>query len=121
SVVLAAGGCAANPTMYQELHGAPMWCEVAYPFSQGEGLMLGLGAGGRLRGGELYAGLAGTVLQDKAVPSPREDRFATVPGARPLFEIFVNARGERFVQEDHDSVDHRERAVCRQPGQRWWA
>ena len=52
AVVLAAGGCAANPSMYQELHGAPLWCEVAYPYSQGEGLMMGLAAGGRLRGGD---------------------------------------------------------------------
>lgn len=121
SVVLSAGGCAANPTMYHELHGSPMWCDVAYPFSQGEGLMLGLGAGGRLRGGELYAGLFGTVLQDKAVASPREERFKTVRDPRPVYEIFVNSHGERFVQEDHPSVDHRERAICRQPGQRCWA
>lgn len=121
SVVLSAGGCAANPTMYHELHGAPMWCEVAYPFSQGEGLMLGLGAGGRLRGGELYAGLFGAILQDKTVPSPQETRFKSAPGPRPQYEIFVNSRGERFVQEDHPNVDHREKAVCSQPGQRFWA
>jgi fumarate reductase flavoprotein subunit len=33
----------------------------------------------------------------------------------------VNSRGERFVQEDHPSVNHGEHAVMAQPGHRHWA
>jgi fumarate reductase flavoprotein subunit len=118
----ASGGCAANPTMYQELHGVPLWVDVAYPYSQGDGIMLGVAAGGHIRGGDLYAGLFSTVVQDKTVPSPSIGGIRTAARPdRPLAEVYVNARGERFVQEDHPSIDHREKAVVAQPGQRFWA
>jgi fumarate reductase flavoprotein subunit len=122
STVLASGGCAANPTMYHELHGTQLWTDSAYPYSQGDGLMLGQSAGGYLRGGEHYAGLFSTVMQYKLVPSPREGSLATSPGrGRPIMEVYVNSRGERFLREDEPSVDHREKAVVKQPGQRFWA
>lgn len=122
STVLTSGGCAANPTMYHELHGTQLWTDMAYPFSQGDGINLGLSAGGYVRGGEHYAGLFNIVLKDKLVPSQPEGTLRTSPGrGRPIMEVFVNSRGERFVREDHPSIDHREKAVVRQPGQRFWA
>jgi len=122
SVVLASGGCAANPTMYQELHGSPLWTDMAYPFSQGDGLMLGLAAGGEIRGGEKYTGLFSILLEDKTVPSASQGFLRTYgTPEKPIHEIYVNSRGERFVREDHPSIDHREKAACRQPGQRFWA
>ena len=121
STVLASGGCAANPTMYEELHDTPLWTAVAYPYSQGEGLLLGQGAGGFIRGGEQYAGLFSQVLEYKLVPSPAQGSLRLTPGRRPLAEVLVNSRGQRFLREDHPSVDHREKAVMKQPGQRFWA
>ncbi len=122
STVLTSGGCAANPTMYHELHGTQLWTDMAYPFSQGDGINLGLSAGGYVRGGEHYAGLFNIVLKDKLVPSQPEGTLRTSPGrGRPIMEVFVNSRGERFVREDHPSIDHREKAVVKQPGQRFWA
>ncbi len=122
STVLTSGGCAANPTMYHELHGTQLWTDMAYPFSQGDGLTLGLSAGGLLRGGEHYAALFSIVLKDKLVPSQPEGYLATYPGPRrPIMEVYVNSRGERFVREDHPSIDHREKAVVKQPGERFWA
>ncbi len=119
--LLASGGCAANPRMFEELHGVPLYCQVAYPYSQGVGLMLGLGAGGYLRGADRYASLQGTILEDHVFPSPRYVSPTLNPVRRPPWEILVNARAERFVQEDHPSVDHREKAVAQQPGHRHWA
>jgi fumarate reductase flavoprotein subunit len=122
STVLTSGGCASNPTMYHELHNTPLWTAIAYPFSQGDGLTLGESAGGYIRGGDKYAGLFSTVLQDKLVPSPPEGYLVASPRKnRPLTEVFVNSRGERFLREDHPSVDHREKAVVAQPGQRFWS
>ncbi len=121
STVLTSGGCAANPTMYHELHGTQLWTDSAYPFSQGDGLLLGQSAGGYLRGGEHYAGLFATVLQYKLVPSPQEGSLATSGRTRPIMEVYVNSGGERFLREDEPSVDRREKAVVEQPGQRFWA
>jgi fumarate reductase flavoprotein subunit len=121
STVLASGGCASNPTMYHELHDNPLWTAMAYPYSQGDGLTLGQGAGGFIRGGEQYAGLFSQVLEYKLVPSPAQGSLRVTPGRRPLAEVFVNSRGQRFVREDHPSIDHREKAVVKQPGQRFWA
>ena len=121
NVVLASGGCAANPRMFEELHGVPLYCQVAYPYGQGAGLTLGLSAGGYLRGGEKYAALAGTVPEDEMFPSPRYVSPVLNPASRQPWEVFINSRGERYVQEDHPSVDHREHAVVKQPGHRHWA
>ncbi|GIS41134.1 MAG: hypothetical protein Ct9H90mP13_09800 [Pseudomonadota bacterium] len=35
--------------MYEELHGVPLYCQMAYPQSQGAGLILGQSVGGYLR------------------------------------------------------------------------
>ncbi|HJM08907.1 MAG TPA: FAD-dependent oxidoreductase, partial [Gammaproteobacteria bacterium] len=64
SVILASGGCASNPRMYEELHGVPLYCQMAYPQSQGAGLILGQSVGGFLRGGEKYSPLYGMILSD---------------------------------------------------------
>jgi fumarate reductase flavoprotein subunit len=32
----------------------------------------------------------------------------------------VNSNGERFVQEDHPSIDHMEKELAKQPGHRHW-
>jgi Succinate dehydrogenase/fumarate reductase, flavoprotein subunit len=65
SVILASGGCASNPRMYEELHGVPLYCPMAYPQSQGAGLILGQSVGGYLRGGEKYSPLYGMILSDE--------------------------------------------------------
>jgi fumarate reductase flavoprotein subunit len=120
-VVLASGGCAANPRLFEELHGVPLSIQIAYPFNQGAGLLLGQSAGGFLRGGELYNPLFGAVPEDDTVPSPAAGNWAHDVAARLPWEIYVNARGERFFAEDHPSVDHREKMLAKQPGQRCWA
>lgn len=120
-VVLASGGCASNPTMYEELHGVPLYCQVAHPNSQGIGLSLGLSAGGYIRGGDKYAALPGAILAENKFPSPPTAISSLNPALRPPWEILVNSDGERFVREDHPSINHIEHAIVRQPGHRHWA
>jgi fumarate reductase flavoprotein subunit len=43
------------------------------------------------------------------------------PMVRQPWEILVNTHGERFVREDHPSVNHIEHGILKQPGQRHWA
>ena len=121
NVVLASGGCASNPAMFEQLHGVPLYCQIAHPNSQGMGLTLGLGAGGYIRGGEKYAALGGAILANDYYPSPASAIPALNPTLRPPWEILVNSSGQRFVQEDHPSIDHIEHAIASQPGHRHWA
>ena len=119
-IILASGGCASNPQLYEELHNVPLYCQIAYPQSQGMGLLLGQSVGGYLRGGEKYSPLYGMILADEKYPSPM---FAIVKNSieRLPWEILVNSEGNRFVQEDHESIDHMEHVIKEQPGHRHWA
>lgn len=119
-VILACGGCAANPRMYADLHGVQLTANPAYPYSQGTGLTLGVSAGGYIRGGEKYLGSFGSILADDNYPSTNYASFVGRPSERAPWELYVNAYGERFMREDHPSVDYREHALTRQPGQRMW-
>lgn len=119
-VILASGGCASNPRLYEELHGVPLYCQMAYPQSQGTGLILGQSVGGYLRGGEKYSPLYGMILSDDKVPSTP---YGVVRNAieRLPWEILVNSEGKRFVQEDHKSIDHIEHRIGDQSAHRHWA
>jgi fumarate reductase flavoprotein subunit len=120
-VVLASGGCAANPRLFEDLHGVPLYAKTAYPTSQGDGLILGMSAGAAIVGGEKYASLPGLVPDTWQTPSQMHAWAPLHPLVRQPWEILVNARGERFVREDHPSVHQIERGIYRQPGHRHWA
>lgn len=120
NVVLTTGGCAANPRLFERLHGIPLYARWAYPYSQGDGITLGVSAGGFIRGAEKYLPDFGRVLSDNDYPSPVFASPAVDPKRRPPWEIFVNAAGSRFVREDHPSPDFREHALGRQANQRYY-
>ena len=120
AVLLAAGGCGSNPAMYEDLHGVPMYLRLAHPHAQGDGITMGLSAGGYVRGADRYTATFGSLLADANFPAPPGGFVQRSPGARQPWEVFVNMNGERFVAEDHESVDVREQALTKQPGQRYW-
>ncbi|MEM9304818.1 MAG: FAD-binding protein [Pseudomonadota bacterium] len=117
-VVLASGGCASNPTLFRELHDVPLYCQIAHPNSQGVGITLGQAAGGYVRGGEHYASLVGAVLAHDRHPAPMTAYSSLNATRRQPWELLVNTDGERFVQEDHPSIDHIEHAVAAQEDHR---
>lgn len=121
STIIATGGCAGNPAMFEALHGVPLYRQAAMPTSQGVGFMLGLAAGGHLRCAENYVGYYGSVAQSDQLPSAAAANLSINVLERPPWEIFVNARGERFVREDHPSMSERDTVMDRQPGHRFWA
>ena len=120
-VVVATGGCAANPRLFEELHGVPLYAQTAYPTSLGSGLLLGMSAGAAIVGAEKYACLPGLIPDAYRYPCQMFAYAPLNPAARSPWEIVVNARGERFVREDHPSVHQIERGIYRQPGHRHWA
>ena len=120
SVVITAGGYAANPKMYEKLTGEPQYQKWWSPFSQGRGHELGLAAGGYLRGIENFMASFGIILESDQYPSKALGRPNSYPEIRPPWEIYVNSHGQRFVREDVPSVDAREHALLKQPGMRYW-
>ena len=121
TTVIATGGCAANPTMFENLHGVPLYRKVAWPQSQGMGLSLGQAAGGYLRCADNYVGYYGSIATSDQIPSPPAANMSIDARTRAPWEVFVNSRGERFVQEDHPGMSARDRTMDRQPGHRFWA
>lgn len=119
-VLLASGGYASNPAFWEELDGYRQHVNAAYPFSRGDGLRLARSVGGYLRGRSMYLTSFGAILADESSPAALHAGFETWPDRRAPWEIYVNARGERFVREDEPSVHQRELALLPQPEQRYW-
>jgi fumarate reductase flavoprotein subunit len=119
-VLLASGGYAANPDLFRQLCGVPLFARAAYRYDLGAGLELGIAAGGYARGREKYLCNFGWILEDDRFPSAITGRANTQPESRPPWEIYVNADGRRFIREDETSVDVREHALLKQPDLRYW-
>jgi len=121
NVILASGGYAADPVMYEQLSNAPLYAASAYPYSRGTGHRLALSLGGTIRGAEHFHVGFGVVLDGDEYPAAVAARLNTYPERRQPWEVYVNERGQRFVREDLPSVDAREKALFAQPGRRFWA
>ncbi|MGB3441020.1 MAG: FAD-dependent oxidoreductase [Actinophytocola sp.] len=122
AVILTSGGYSGNAELFPRLTGGAPLVGPGAPTSTGTGLLAALELGARTRGGELFLPTYGGVLLPDS-PSktvPLDDYPQLTPQSRPPWEIHVNARGERFVAEDADSVDVRENALLDQPGLRFW-
>lgn len=120
NVLLAAGGYAANPEMFERMVGVPLYARAAYPYNKGMGIELGVKAGGFVRGRDKYLSNFGWLLQDDNFPSPIIGRVNTYPNERQPWEIYVNMNARRFIREDEPSVDQREHTLLRQPNLRYW-
>ena len=120
AVLLACGGYAGNPELFEELNGAPQYNAAPWPWSRGAGLKLGESVGGYARGAENRFVNFGTLFGQDTYPAHPIGRFEHFPQRRQPWEIYVNAHGDRFVREDIDSVDAREMALFYQPANRYW-
>jgi fumarate reductase flavoprotein subunit len=115
NVVLTSGGYAANPQLWRQLTPKIPLCSFANPYSRGDGIVAARDAGALVDGSEKFLCTFAGVLDDPK--DGRSGAFLTLsPGARKVWEIFVDAKGRRFMQEDHPSIDYRERSLLRQPG-----
>lgn len=120
AVLVAAGGYVANGDMYKEMSGHPAYGDHSYPYCIGDGLNLGLNAGGTAWGHENYLTSFGCVMQSYDVPSKVRWRQIHWPERRTPWEIYVNVHGKRFIREDEPSVDVREHTIQDQPDLRHW-
>lgn len=120
SVVLTSGGYASNPKLFYDLSGVKAYGKASYPYSQGDGYLMALAAGGYTRGKENYICGSPRILSDYDEPSVPYTRYILYPEQRQPWEIQVNIHGQRYVAEDNPSVDQREHALLKQPDFRTW-
>ncbi|MGH1565048.1 FAD-dependent oxidoreductase [Mumia sp. DW29H23] len=119
AVVLATGGYGADPDLFAELEGAPLVSATART-ATGDGLHLGMAVGARLQG-------QGTSLPTfGGLPDPRTPGRANwsdrqrLTSERPPWEIYVSKEGSRWVAEDEESIDLKERALAGVPDRTFW-
>jgi fumarate reductase flavoprotein subunit len=120
AVLLTTGGYAANGAMFKKLNGRTQHARMSYFASRGDGLTMATKAGAVLQGHDKYLAGLGAALVDDQSPSIAIGRFNHWPEKRQPWEIYVNARGERWIAEDNPSVDAREHALLDQPELRFW-
>ena len=121
NTVLTSGGYASNPKMFEELEGAPDYSDCSYPYSQGQGIVLGTKVGGYVRNGEHHLPLFGAILASDEYPAPLVAMARHFPPDRQPWEILVDKNGKRFLQEDIPSHDAYENALLQCPEEScWW-
>lgn len=121
-VVLATGGYGADAARFARWTDGRALFSAALPGATGLGIELGLGAGGVLRGGEHFLPtFAGIPCESGGRRILWDQLPSLTPQVRPPWELHVAADGRRFVREDVDSVDARERALNALPDAAFWA
>ena len=119
AVVLTTGGYAAGPELFEELEGSSL-VSAAARTSTGDGIYLGreVGAGIQGKGTHLptFGGLPDPQTPGRANWSDRQ----RLTSERPPREIYVDRNGSRWVREDEESIDEKERALTKIPGQTFW-
>ncbi|MCC7425877.1 MAG: FAD-dependent oxidoreductase [Alphaproteobacteria bacterium] len=121
SVALTTGGYAANPTLFSELTFGKPLVSGSLVHNTGVGLQEARRLGAAVRGGELFLPKFGGIEDPPGSRRINPSDFPSLtPQTRPPVEIYVNLRGERFVAEDHPSMDARERALMDQPEMTFW-
>jgi fumarate reductase flavoprotein subunit len=123
AVALTSGGYASNHQMFLERTPRPFpLISVAPEASQGDGIIAAEKAGAAFRGAGHQLPTAGGIEAPRG--SGRSDYWAAFPALlgkdRPPREIYVNKQGERFLNEDDQSPDHRERVMYDLPNTQWW-
>ncbi len=117
NVVLACGGYAAGPEMWNDLNPDIPLCSHCNPYSRGDGLAAAREVDAQIDGKEKFLCTFAGYLEDPNDPTSGEF-LALSPKARNIWEIFVDVNGKRFMKEDHQSIDYRERNLLKQPGMR---
>lgn len=117
-VVLTTGGYAYDDALWQSLHTAPRRV-FAYPFARGDGLRAAVELGARIDYADNFLPTFGA-SQDLDDLQKYWIHSRISPAFRPPYEINVNLHGDRFMAEDEQSPDARERALMAQPDQSFW-
>jgi len=119
AVVLATGGYGADPELFLELEGAPL-VSAAAKTSTGDGIHLGMSVGARLQGEGTYLPTFGGLPDPQAPSRANWNDRQRLTSERPPREIYVDVHGRRWVAEDEESIDQKERALATITDQTFW-
>ena len=124
NIILATGGYAGNAEMYARLHPRkPRLITAAAESSTGEGIEIAHKIGGKIWNTEkLISGLGAVEVEPNSGRADFWNAWAMVytSAYRPPREIYVNAEGKRFMDENEIDADVRERLLEKQPGEKFW-
>jgi len=110
-VVLATGGYAGNPALFERLNGRPLYGPM-HPMASGEGFEAATRLGAASWCAEHFLPSVGG-FEDRPGTGRVDwaERPQLTPQIRQPWEIFVDRHGARFIAEDEPSIDRREHAV----------
>ena len=128
NVLLSMGGYNSNADVFPRYsNGYPLFkggpVLGSHPNANGKGHAIGEKIGGYVRNKDFFMPTFGRVKDPKDtsyVSNVTLIHAASLLGTRPLWEIFVNWDGERFVAEDSDSADVKELALLEIPDLTFW-
>ena len=113
NVVLTSGGYAANNALWQEFNPDQPLCSFCNPYSRGDGLVAAREHGAKVDGEEKFLCTFAGWRED--TDDPLSGQFYNLaPNQRRAWEIYVNTKGERFMREDHPSIDYHENSLLEQ-------
>jgi fumarate reductase flavoprotein subunit len=118
AVLLAAGGYGANTELWAELHDRPRRAH-AYAYCRGDAFKVARAQGLAVDYWQNYIPTVGGT-SDPDAPEQYWINTGLAPAVRAPWEIMVNLRGERFMAEDIESPDFRERMLQAQPAMEVW-
>lgn len=120
-VVLATGGFASSPELFREIEGFPL-VSAARDHSTGDGLLMARGLGAHIAGrGTYLPTFGGLPHPDDPKKAFWADRPRFITKERPPYEIYVDRFGKRWIAEDEESIDHKERALMKADGLTFFA
>lgn len=121
AVVLATGGFASNAELFEEIEGVPL-VSAAHPTDTGDGLVLARELGAALQGqGKFLPTFGGLPHPTTPGRVQWEDRPVLTTPERAPWEIYVDRAGSRWVAEDAESIDTKERAlIANVPDMTFW-
>ena len=123
AVVLTTGGYGANPDFFHQMH--PDWrlVSTARGTSTGDGALAAMQIGAQFRNAHTHtATLGGLETEPNSGRTNFWQNWARVSNSkdRKPREIYVNAHAQRFMDENMDDPDPREKAAEAQPGRKFW-
>lgn len=123
-IVLTTGGYGANSALFDVLTPrAARLVSTARVSSTGDGILAAMTVGAQFRNGDAHQiTLGGIELEPQSGRTDFWSHWARISNSvdrRPR-ELYVNARGERFMNEDLQSPDAREKIIIQQPRWQVW-
>ncbi len=118
-VVLATGGYGSEPELFMEFDGAPL-VSAAAKTSTGDGILLGQSIGAGLQGEGTYLPTFGGLPDPQSPGRANWNDRQRLTSERPPREIYVDKHGKRWVREDEESIDEKERALAKIDDQTFW-